>query len=131
MKKKIVAALMFALVLVPSMASAQDIDPSGFNADGLTSTIMNLTNVLNYAIPFFIALAIVMFIIGVIRVILAKGPEDAKKAREFLVWSIVGVTVILGIFGISRLLISAFGLDPAQLNSSEIPGVQAQPEILD
>ncbi len=126
--KKVLLSVVGLIAFVPGVSFAiTTVAPQGLNTSGLQSTVSGLTQVINYAIPFFIALAVIVFIIGVMRVILAKGPDDSKKARDFLIWAIVGMTVILGIFGIARLLISTFGLNPAQLDQGEIPGVGTVP----
>ena len=121
MKKKL---LLLAFFLLPGVALAQ---VQAVNTSGLRGTIQGLTIVVNYAISFFLVIAIISFIIGVIKVILANGPEEKGKAREFLIWAIVGVTVILGIFGISRILLNIFGVSPNRVQNFEIPTVGTDP----
>lgn len=126
MKKVLLTA---AVYLLPTLALAQGYAPQSVDVSGLTGTVRGLTAVVNYAIPFFLAIAIIAFIIGVIRYLFAGGAEEKQKAREFLLWGVISITVILAVFGIARLLINLFGLNPTQLNNNEIPTVGTNPPI--
>ncbi len=121
--------LLTAAVFLPSLVFAQYSGPQSVDVSGLTGTVRGLTNVVNYAIPFFLAIAIIAFIIGVIKFLFAAGGEEKQKAREFLLWGVISITVILAVFGIARLLINLFGLNPAQLSGQEIPTIGTNPPI--
>ncbi|MDQ3076668.1 MAG: hypothetical protein M3Q63_01260 [bacterium] len=110
-----------ALGFLPSFASAQGAQQ--VDVTGLSGTVQGLTVVVNYAIPLLLAIAVIAFIIGVIKYLFAGGADAKAAAKDHLIYGIVGITVILAIFGIARLLINLFGLNPAQLSGTEVPSI--------
>ncbi len=110
-----------ALVFLPSLASAQGAQQ--VDVGGLTGTVQGLTTVVNYAIPLLLAIAVIAFIIGVIKYLFAGGAEARAAAKDHLIYGVVAITVILAVFGIARLLINLFGLNPAQLTGTEVPSI--------
>ncbi|KKU84939.1 MAG: hypothetical protein UY14_C0039G0004 [Parcubacteria group bacterium GW2011_GWA1_47_9] len=72
-----------------------------------------LLEFVNGAIKVLVALTVLVFIFGVIRYIAAGGdPEATKKARGFILWSVIGFALILGIWGVARFfLVGIFGGD--------------------
>ncbi len=120
MKK--VLLLVAAFGLLPIVAAAQGVVRE-VDVSGLSGTVQGLTRVVNYAIPLLIAVALIAFIIGVIKYLFAGGAEAKAAAKDHLIYGVVAITVILAIFGIARLLITLFGLDPAQLTGGEVPSI--------
>ncbi len=114
MKKILVVASAF---LLPSLAFAQ------VNTSNLETTVHNLTRVANLLVPLFLAVAVVFFIYGVITFVIAGDKEKREGARGYIVWGIVGIAAILAVWGLARLLITTFGLQPAQLQPNDIPQV--------
>ena len=82
----------------------------------------NLGNLLNYAtcfiyssvIPLIIALAVAMFVWGVVQYVI-NSDEEAKKARgkQFMIWGIIGLTAMFGVWGIVNILGTTFGIENA------------------
>ena len=122
MKKYLVA---LAAAFLPAIASAQgNIQGSnGVDTTNINNTITGLTHTVNLIVPLMLAVAVVVFIYGVIKYIIAKGGEDTKKARDLIIWSVVGLAAILAVWGLANLLINFFGLAPTQLNSGLLPSV--------
>jgi hypothetical protein len=116
MKKLLIGASVW---LMPVFAFAQ------VNTDNLATTVTNLTKVVNLLVPLFLAIAVIVFIYGVLRYVIAGGPKEAGVARNYIIWGIVGIAVILAIWGLARLLVNIFGLSPAQLGSDEVPFVNS------
>jgi hypothetical protein len=100
------------LTLSPVIALAQR-RGGGLNeaTSGLANIIYNLTDAANALIPFFLAIAVVVFIYGVITFILATGADDKSKARNYIIYGIIGIAVIVSLFGVIKLLQSTFGID--------------------
>jgi hypothetical protein len=90
------------------------------SAQGLAGDVNGLLNII---IGVLITLAVVVFIFNVIRFILSKNEEDKKSARSYLLWSIIAIAVILGIFGIAKLILGTVGIDGNNLQQSDIPTV--------
>ncbi|MCC2630675.1 MAG: hypothetical protein K0S38_484 [Candidatus Paceibacter sp.] len=108
MKKFLAGAVVF---LLPVVALAQSVETGVGKLPALVNT---LTNAANSLIPFFLAIAVVVFIYGVIKYILATGAEDKAAARGYIIYGIIGIAVIISLFGLIRLLQSFFGLTGAE-----------------
>ena len=66
--------------------------------------------IVNPILSLFIALGLIVFIWGVVGFMMNR--EDATKATEgkkHMIWGIVGLTVIVGVFGIINLIIGFLG----------------------
>ncbi len=88
------------------------------------SLVGQSNNLLNIVIGVLIALAIIVFIVNVIRFVLnADDEEKRSNAKKYLLWSVIGIAVIIGIFGIATLLLNTFGISNNNLNSNQIPMV--------
>jgi predicted membrane channel-forming protein YqfA (hemolysin III family) len=94
-------------------------------ASGFVTIVSTLTSIANALIPFLFAIAVVVFIYGIIRYILARGSEEKVSARGYIIWGIVGIAVIASLFGIINLLQNAFGVSTSQLPLTP-PTVQVQ-----
>ncbi|OGZ56148.1 MAG: hypothetical protein A3J04_00310 [Candidatus Ryanbacteria bacterium RIFCSPLOWO2_02_FULL_47_14] len=104
-QKEVLSLALILAVAAPSLALAQ---PG--NLGTLNRTLLDF---LNGAIKVLVALTVLVFIFGVIRYIAAGGdPEATKKARGFILWSVIGFALILGIWGVARFfLVGIFGGD--------------------
>jgi hypothetical protein len=104
MKKFLASA---ALFLFPVIAFGQTLEAA---TGRLPNIINNLTRAANALIPFFLAIAVVVFIYGVIKYILATGADDKAVARGYIIYGIIGIAVIVSLFGLIRLLQNFVGL---------------------
>ncbi len=86
------------------------------------SLVATSNNVLNMVVGLLITLAVIVFIVNVIRFVLSKNDEEARKnARKYLIWSVIAIAVIIGLFGIAKLLLATFGINGNNLQQSDIP----------
>lgn len=62
-------------------------------------------------IPLIIALAIVMFFWGVVQYVI-NDQEEAKrsKGKQFMIWGIIGLAVMMGVWGLVNILGNTFGI---------------------
>jgi hypothetical protein len=121
MKKLIIAIVSFS----PVVAFAQTIAPAGFNPSSIsnaTTLAQRLTYLFNVAIDVLIALAVLWIIVSVVVWLVSTG-ENKTKYRTTALWGIVGLAVILCIWGLVHLLTSTFNTANNGLNASEIPTV--------
>jgi len=63
-------------------------------------------------IPLIIAIAMVTFIWGVVQYVI-NSDEEAKKAKgkQFMIWGIIGLTVMVGVWGLVRIVGTTFGIE--------------------
>ena len=101
-------------LLLPSVAYAQGtpVPPTVLVFIGKIST-----NILNPIIAIMFALAAVYFFYGVAAYIWNPNNEEAReKGRKGMLWGIVGMFIMVSVFGIMRFLISSIGADSALMN---------------
>jgi uncharacterized membrane protein len=65
---------------------------------------------LNTLIPILITLGVVYFIWGVIKYVTAKDPDAQKEARSVMISGIIGLFVIVSIWGLVNLISNTFGV---------------------
>ena len=63
-----------------------------------------------FIIPILVTLAVVIFIWGVSNFVLNAGDEEAReKGKQFMIWGIIALFVIVSVWGIVKLLTTTFG----------------------
>lgn len=63
-------------------------------------------------IPLIIALAVVMFIWGVVQYVINSNEEAKKeKGKQFMIWGIIGLTVMFAVWGLVRIVGKTFGIE--------------------
>lgn len=78
----------------------------------VTTLVEKIMSILNVVIPLLIALAVVIFLWGVVQYITAGGDEEkGKEARNTMIWGIVGLFVMVAVWGLVNVLVSTFGLE--------------------
>jgi hypothetical protein len=95
-KLKNTATLIFVL-FTPLLASAKW-DPSGLQSSGLPSGYIYdiIHNIMYWLLGVFAAIAIIGFAISGIMYIISSGNDDTmKKAKQAMIYSIIGVIVAL------------------------------------
>jgi len=126
MKNKIKnLSLLFSVYLLPLVSLAQ-LDSQADDFSSLQSGLEALGAIINFLIPLLIGVAVIVFIVGVIRYVLAGGDSDKKQsAVKFLVSGIIGLFVIVSIWGIISILQDTFGVNDSgrEVGSSDIPTI--------
>ncbi len=86
--------------------------PLGQNPTFLVISTFIICNINEAVIPLIFALALVMFIWGVVQFVL-NSSEEAKKeqGRQFMLWGIIALTVMLCVWGIVNILANTFGIN--------------------
>jgi len=68
-------------------------------------------------IPFIFVLATLVFLIGVLRFVANGADEEArKKGKDFMIWGIFAMAVMISIWGLVRVITGSLNLD----NDSDI-----------
>ncbi len=99
---------------VPSFPGSQSGSSSGTGAidtSSIAGIFNSLTNLLQSAVvPFIFALALVYFLIGVLKYINAgESEEKAKEGRNVMIYGIIALFVMVSVFGIVQILTNTFG----------------------
>jgi hypothetical protein len=104
------SSVFVASVLLPlvSFAQAQPIPPAQV-ATGCSRKMSDLKGLLNfpvciinrYVIPLLITVALALFIFGIVRYIAnADDPAEHKKMKDFVLWSLFAIFIILSVWAI-------------------------------
>ncbi len=72
----------------------------------ITSLIVDIGGIIKAIIPVLLSLAVVYFIWGVTKYIVADSDEGKKKGKDTMIYGIIGLTVIFGLWGIINFLIT-------------------------
>ena len=121
MKKILTLLFSFSVVLFPLFAFAQNFNTGGNPCDYVTpgtlqKFICTIGNILNTIIPVLIVLAVVLFIWGIIQYVIGSDEEAKKKGKDRMIFGIIGLVVIVAMWGLVSLVTSTFGLDSSNIN---------------
>ena len=109
-------------VQAPNLSGVNSVFDQSIQASNSCTLTPNpkLQNLLSYAtciitksvIPLIFALAVLMFVWGVVQYVI-NTDEEAKKAkgRQFMIWGIIGLTVMVSIWGLVSVLGNTFNID--------------------
>lgn len=113
--KKILTGLYF---LTPALVLAQG-DADLGNVDSFVEDVGDLVNTL---IPIVFALALLFFLWGLARYILAAGNEEAKEqGKRIMIWGIVALFIMASVWGIVAFLQDLFGVTETGIDLPESP----------
>lgn len=77
-----------------------------------------VTGIINGSIiPLIFAVATIMFVWGVVQFFIINADEEAKRAqgKQFMIWGIIALAVMLSVWGLVGILGSTFGIDTSVL----------------
>ncbi len=123
MKKKlmVLSGLVLSLPVV-AFAQTQAFCDLNTNSGTIQNVLCKVGDFLNAAIPIVIVLAVLYFIWGVISYVIAGDEEKKSSARSVMIYGIVGLAVIVGVWGLVNLLLDSFGVGNVQ--NVNLPTVQ-------
>lgn len=67
--------------------------------------------ILRPIVPLLIGLAVVVFIYGVIKTMLAEGGEKKEEGKQFMFWGIIGIFVMVSVWGLVTIVQKTFNLN--------------------
>ncbi|OGI82223.1 hypothetical protein A3I95_00615 [Candidatus Nomurabacteria bacterium RIFCSPLOWO2_02_FULL_44_12] len=132
MKKKLMVLSGSFLALAPIVALAQ-VSTSGASTGScvlgsggtLFGILCRLGQILNAVVPVLIALGVVYFVWGVITYVISSDEEAKKAGRDRMVFGIIGLVVIVGLWGLVSILRNTFGL--SNTTNIQLPTVPVIP----
>lgn len=62
-------------------------------------------------VPLLIGLAVVVFVYGVLLLVLSEGGEKKEEGKAFMFWGIIGIFVMVSVWGLVSVLKDTFRLD--------------------
>jgi uncharacterized membrane protein len=100
------AAVSATALVVPALVFAQQ------PITNITGLVGRISEIVNIVLPFLIGLGVLAIIYGVLTYIFnAANEEKRKEARIFVIYGIVGVFVMLSVWGLVNILTNSFATD--------------------
>jgi uncharacterized membrane protein YidH (DUF202 family) len=90
-------------------------------AEASVTTLMQSINrvIINPLIILLFALATVYFIYGLVRYLTSPENEEIRKSsKSHMLWGIVGMFIMIAVFGIMNIILTTIGEDRIKINSS-------------
>lgn len=117
---KILASL--TLLLLPIVTFAQLFE-SGGDFESSTGDVLTFIN--GTLVPLIFGLALLFFLWGVLLAFVIKRDEDSRsEGKQYMVWAVLGLVVMVSLWGIVNLLAGALGLEGDSLeNIPDAPDV--------
>lgn len=117
------------LAFFPVVAFAQVNGPfqggtsqSFLNNTGLGSVAGLFQSVLDWAVPTLIACAVVYFLYGVLMYVVTADDEEKKeKAKTTILYGIVGIFVMVSVYGLVTLVKRTFNLQEQPITIPQLP----------
>lgn len=91
---------------------------------GVKGLIIDAHSIINILIGLVASCALLFFIWGLARFILHVGGDESavEEGRNFMKWGLIGLFVMVSIWGIVNFLVDASGLNPGGVGPSRLPG---------
>ncbi|MFC1756893.1 hypothetical protein ACFLZC_01915 [Patescibacteria group bacterium] len=110
--KKVYKLIPIVTMAMPMMVLA------AATASKVTDIVEGAKNVVDAIIPLFMAIAVAVFLWGIIKYITSGGDaEKEKAARGYIIYGLIGMFVLVSFWGIIAFLSNAFGVDEAGTGS--------------
>lgn len=144
-----VIVFLASVFAMPGLALAQPggyVDPaSGINTvtgeqnfcvflEGVEKVLCQIQRIVNSAIPVAITLGVVYFVWGVVQYMIGGGDEAKKKGRDHIIYGLIGLAVIVGMWGLVNIVSNTFGLSgnaPSVSGASSTCTLEGSPKLKD
>lgn len=107
MKNYIYLAITFFSTAIPSVVFSYN-----NGSTDLGELVSQVPSVLNQIMLLIIGLAVLAFLFGIVKYLFSGSDEaQRKKSKRYMIWGIVGITVMVSVFGLVTLFGSFFGIN--------------------
>lgn len=90
---------------------------------GLGKLLCKVQVLFNSALPVLVALGVVYFVWGVVQYVIGGGEEAKKKGRDHIVYGIIGLAVIIGLWGLVKILVVTFDVEKIAPDNKYLEGL--------
>ena len=71
-----------------------------------------ICNISKFIIPLIFALTLVMFIWGIVRYVIGANEEkERERGKQLMIWGIIALAVMVGVWGFVHIVTNTFNLD--------------------
>lgn len=111
MKKKLVVLSSLGLVFMPFIALAANTACTQHqNLTTIQGILCKIGDILNTIVPILVVLGVVYFVWGVVQYVMASEEEAKKVGRERMIYGIIGLVVIVSMWGLVGIITNTFQL---------------------
>jgi hypothetical protein len=121
MKKKLMVLSGLVLSFSPVVAFAAVNGCRSGSSNGILFIVCAIGDILNVLVPILIVLAVIYFIWGVIKYVVSGDEEDKAKGRSMIIYGLIGLVVIVGMWGIVNMLIGTLGVTGNSVTTPQLP----------
>lgn len=109
--KTLTKIAIISVAAIPLLASAQITCPGLSGQGTICGILVTIDGILRAVVPILMVLATVVFLWGVVRYVTAGGDEDKlKEGRQFIIFGLIGLFVMVAVWGIVAALVRSFGV---------------------
>lgn len=72
--------------------------------------LIKIQGLLNAVVPVLLALGVVYFVWGVVQYMIGNSEEAKTKGRDTIVYGVIGLAVIIGLWGLVYIVTNTFKL---------------------
>mgnify|MGYP001571764803 FL=1 len=80
--------------------------------DLISPILLNVKEALDVVVPIAITLALIYFIWEVVQYVIATGEEEKADARKKMLYGVIGLFVIIAIWGLVNFVATYLGVSP-------------------
>lgn len=105
--------------LLPAVVSAQN-----YNITTIQGMVVAIGSIINLVFPALVAIGVFMVAWGIFVFIVNAGePEERKKGSARILWGVIGVFLMLSVWGLINILVNTFSLNnaPVQVPTVLVP----------
>ncbi len=116
--RKILDWSVFLVIILALIAFPKGV---GAQVDDLGDLVEVILELLNSVVALIVALAVVIFIWGILKYISAgESEEKIREGRNYIIYGIIGIFVMVSVWGLVALLSNTFQLDTSSLPTPNI-----------
>ncbi|MBI3888811.1 hypothetical protein HY311_03400 [Candidatus Nomurabacteria bacterium] len=88
---------------------------------GILSVLCKINEIFGAVIPVLVALGVVYLVWGIVQYMIGDSEEAKKKGKDGIIYGIIGLTVIISVWGLVFILVNTFNLDDNNyINNSDL-----------
>ncbi len=112
--KKLLLFIVFSISTFPFFSFAQTTtitNACSATVNNIGDVICKFKEILNKIIPLLLVLGVLYFVWGVVQYVIKDDEEAKKKGKNRIIYGIIGLVVIVGMWGLVNIVVKTFGLE--------------------
>jgi uncharacterized membrane protein SpoIIM required for sporulation len=120
MQKLLKSGLIASVLLTPVISFAA----ANSNSSGIKNLLITASGVISDLTVIIIALAVLVFLWGVLQYVIAKDEDKQKEARSVMLYGIIAIFVMVSVAGLVNLLGDSLDLNKTPLVPPSVPTIK-------